>query len=255
MEETWKVYDLVVNGLNQNVRFREETVRTLFLPFLNRLAELQRAKQHRLIVFLAAPPATGKSTLVLFLEQLARNSEGMPVLQAIGLDGFHFHAEEIAGKTVCRDGETIPMREVKGCAESFNAEKLCSKLKSLCGQEEISWPVYDRRMHDVVEDVLKVNGDIILLEGNWLLLQEPRWQAVRQYADYTVLLRAEAAQLKERLIQRKIQGGKTAAEAAAFYLHSDRFNVERVLQDSGTADEEWQLMENGDYRRIQGNAD
>ncbi len=248
MKGRWKLYDLVVNGLVQKVRFREETINELFLPFLYRMARLQRQKGRRLIVFLAAPPATGKSTLVLFLEQLAGDIEGMPVLQAVGLDGFHFHAEELGRKTVRRDGKIISMKEVKGCAESFNVERLCRKLGALCQAKEVSWPVYDRQKHDVVEDALTVAGDIVLLEGNWLLLQEPCWQAACQYADYTVSLCADPVQLKERLIQRKIQGGKTAAEAAAFYLFSDRVNVERVLQESVPADTEWELTEDGDYQ-------
>ncbi len=246
MPGKWNFYELNINGLLQKVRYREATVEQLFLPFLQQLAVLQGEKKRRILVFLAAPPAVGKSTLALFLEQLSKGRE-MPSVQAIGLDGFHFHAEEIEQKSVCRNGKLIPMQAVKGCAESFDTEKLQAKLQELCQGKMVLWPLYDRRIHDVREDAVEVTGNIILLEGNWLLLQESRWQAIRKYADVTLLIRAKSEQLKERLIQRKVQGGKTLAEAMAFYEQSDRFNVEKVLKDSGSADWEWQLVDADDY--------
>ena len=43
----------------------------------------------RTIVFLAAPPGAGKSTLAAVLERLAQSQPGMPRVQAVGMDGFH----------------------------------------------------------------------------------------------------------------------------------------------------------------------
>ena len=93
-------------------------------------------------------------------------------------------------------------------------------------------PIYDINLHDVVEDQIKVTKDIILIEGNWLLLKQEPWKSMQQYADYKILILAEEEMLKERLISRKEKGGLTREEAVAWYQNSDSKNVKRVLKDS-----------------------
>ncbi len=76
-----------------------------------------------------------------------------------------------------------------------------------------------------------VNGNILLVEGNWLLLDELEL-------------------LKKRLIQRKIQGGLSEEEAVRFYETSDRLNVERIVGHTVPANEEWQMLEDRDFARL-----
>ena len=125
-------------------------------------------------------------------------------------------------------------------------EGLQAKLRAV-KRAETKWPVYDRQLHDVIPDAESVDADIILLEGNWLLLKDPRWTDIRIFADYSILIEAKPELLKERLIRRKVQGGIPQEEAEAFYESSDRRNVELVLQESGTADEVWTMQEDGDF--------
>ena len=54
--------------------------------------------------------------------------------------------------------------------------------------------------------------------------------------------------MKERLIARKMAGGKSREDAERFYRESDRVNVERVLKKSWPADETWQMLGDGDYQ-------
>ena len=91
-------------------------------------------------------------------------------------------------------------------------------------------------LHDVVEDQIQISKDILLLEGNWLLLQEEGWKELKQFCDYSIFIQAEEDMLKQRLIERKIQGGLSRSEAIAFYERSDGRNVSRVLQHSMQAD-------------------
>ena len=245
-EKQWTNYELVVNGLTQQIQYNKATVENLFLPLLSKLTQLQKQKGQRVIMFLAAPPATGKSTLTLFLEKLSRENKELTPVQAIGLDGFHYHADYIKSHSILRNGKEIPMSEVKGCPETFDTEKLHSKLSALQNQN-VRWPIYDRKLHDVVEDAQEVTGDIILLEGNWLLLKDKTWQSMRSFADYTLLISATPDLLKHRLIARKMQGGLSEADATAFYEKSDSVNVEKTLQDSEKADETWTMLEDNDY--------
>ena len=52
------------------------------------------------------------------------------------------------------------MKQVKGCPETYDTEKLRQKLEKI-KIEDILWPIYDRNLHDVVEDQIKVTKDII----------------------------------------------------------------------------------------------
>lgn len=248
-EKQWRSCRFMINGLAHKVQYNEATIQELFLPFLRHMSRKQKEAGRRLIILLAAPPGTGKSTLCLLLEKLSQSVEGLVSLQALGLDGFHHTSAYLRSHKIERDGSMIPMSAIKGAPETFNLEHLKERLAQV-RSENIRWPVYDRSIHDVIEDVITVRQDIVLLEGNWLLLGSGGWQELRAYADYTVFIEAREEDLKERLVSRKVQGGKTRQEAEAFYRQSDKVNVARVLNDSWPADESWQMLPDGDYRLL-----
>lgn len=242
----WQDYELTVNGLTQHVRYNRATVDNLFVPLLEKLAGIYRKTNRRTILFPVAPPATGKSTLTLFLEKLSRERDDLIPAQAVGMDGFHYHADYIKSHYVLRGGAKLPMSQVKGCPETFDADKLRQKLAALRGAA-VTFPIYDRTIHDVVEDAVTVDGQIVLLEGNWLLLNDERWKDMRRFADYTLAIKADLTILKQRLINRKVQGGLSLEAATAFVEQSDSYNVERTLNDSADADEVWQMLDDNDY--------
>ena len=246
----WKSYDMVINGLPQKVRYNEDTVKQLFLPLLKKLTELQQKEQRRVMAFLAAPPATGKSTLLQFLEQLSKEQNGIQEVQSLGMDGFHYPNVYLETHSIERDGAEISLRSIKGAPETFDVSGLREKIQE-AKQGTSLWPVYDRKIHNPVPDALEVNGDILLVEGNWLLLGEPQWRDLHELADYTMSIKVAPELLKDRLIKRKIQGGLSEAEAVKFYETSDRLNVERILNNTVPADEEWQMLEDGDFVRLE----
>ena len=247
-EKRWRDYEMTVNGLPQKIRYNADTVEGLFLPLLRRLTEMQRAEARRILVFLAAPPATGKSTLLLFLEQFARQHDELTRVQLLGMDGFHHTNAYLAAHRVLRDGAEIPLKNIKGAPETFDVSALAAKLRAAKNGRTL-FPVYDRRIHDVVPDALIADAPILLIEGNWLLLDEKPWRDLRALADYTLRIDAPPALLRERLIGRKVQGGCSEAEATAFYEASDRKNVERFIAHAGRADEVWQMAADGDFVR------
>jgi len=243
----WRSMQLMINGLRQEARYAENTITGLFRPFLQRLSERQRRTGRRLIVFLAAPPAVGKSTLALFLEKLSLATPGLVPVQALGLDGFHYHSDYLNNHDLERDGETIPLYQIKGAPETYDVAHFIDKLRHLRSEREIRWPIYDRTQHDVVEDVQRVYRPIVLVEGNWLLLRDDAWEPARAFADYTVFVKAHPNDLKTRLINRKMQGGRTYGEAEAFYERTDSPNVLRVLRASVPANETWIMGHDGDF--------
>ena len=241
----WKKYLFTVNGFEMETIYNQETIENVFLPLLQKLTKIQKEKDSRIVVFLAAPPAVGKTTLCQFLEYLSQK-EDVTEVQALGLDGFHYHSDYINSHDAVVLGKTVSMKTVKGCPETYDTDKLQEKVKSIKTQN-ILWPIYDRNIHDVVEDVIEVTKDIILIEGNWLLLSEEPWKSIKDVADYTILIRSKEGTLKNRLIGRKMKGGLSREDAEAWYYNTDSVNVKRVLEDSLPGDLMLKVEDDGDY--------
>ncbi|MDR3597366.1 nucleoside/nucleotide kinase family protein [Clostridium sp.] len=239
-------FNFNVNGFDTKAAYFQRNIDEIFIPLLRKWTEMSKEKDERFVIFLVAPPAAGKTTLSIFLEYLSKNIEGIDEIQAIGLDGFHFHGDYIRRHSVNIKGKDVPMSEVKGCLETFDIDKLKGKLKEL-EKKNIMWPIYDRNIHDVVEASIFVNKKIILIEGNWLLTDEEKWRDLKDFCNYSIFINADEEILKQRLIDRKMKGGFTHEEALGFYEKSDSVNVRRVLNNHFEAELELIMKENGDY--------
>ena len=239
-------YRFDVNGFPVTAVYDERTVRELFLPLLRRWTEMQRARGERILVFLCAPPGVGKTTTAKFFEHLSQVTDGIEPLAAVSLDGFHYHADYIAAHTVTVNGIEVPMKQVKGAPETYDIPKLIDTLKRQ-RQQEVIWPIYDRNLHDVVEDGVRIDANIVLVEGNWLLLGEGAWATVAEMCDDSIFIEAAPEAVRERLIARKIRGGLPASAAEDFYERSDRANVLRLMANHLPANSTWQMTSDGEY--------
>ena len=228
-------------GMPVRACYTQKNTEEVFLPLLQKLMDIRKEKGRRILVFLAAPPAAGKSTLAAYLASLC------PGLTVLPMDGFHRPQAWLLTHTVQRNGKQLPSVSVKGAPDTFDLEKLAKYIRRAAGGEEFGWPVYDRKTHDPRENGVTVQGDILLIEGNYLLLDRPGWRELRRYADYSVFIRAGEALLRPRLVERKIALGKTSAEAERFAGESDLVNARLVLENSLPADVSLTLLENGTY--------
>lgn len=238
---------VMINGIVVSARYSDRAVREIFLPLLERLAALRRRKGRRILVMLAAPPGCGKTTLLSFLEKLAGDVPGIRKLQAVGMDGFHRRQEDLLSHFAERDGRRISLVEIKGAPMTFDLEKLTAAMKRVAAGEDCGWPAYDRMLHNPVEDAVRVTGDIILLEGNYLLLDAEGWRDLAGYADYTISVTAEEDLLRARLIDRKIKTGVAEKAAVRFVDFSDMQNVRLCLEKTMKADLTLRIDETGDY--------
>lgn len=249
MEKIWTNLQMNINGLTQEAKFSKAAIDEIFNPFLRKLTELQGLADRKIIAYLAAPPAAGKTTVAQFLEKLSRENQFFTNIRALGMDGFHYDSEYLKKNKIQRDGQEILMNDIKGAPETFDVDAMQLKIREV-RQDGTDWNIYDRITHDVIHNAMSVEDDIILIEGNYLLLEEPRWTNIRVLADYTVFIKAAPELLTERLISRKMKSGLTREEAESFYRGSDSKNVERVLKNSARANETWELQADGDYLKI-----
>ena len=238
-------YRVTVNGIEVDAVYSEHAVNGIFMPLLRKLEELRKEQGRRILVMLAAPPGAGKSTLVSFLSSLAGGK-----VRGIGMDGFHRRQEYLQSHWVQKDGQRIPMVEIKGAPVTFDLEKLAESIRRVRDGGACGWPVYDRMLHNPVEDAVTVDSGIVILEGNYLLLDEDGWRDLRQYADYTVSVSADEGMLRERLIERRMKTGVDREAAVRFVDFSDMLNVRLCLGKTMPADLRLMLDESGEYRRI-----
>lgn len=229
---------LMVNGLRVEAHYHDDEIENVHKPLLQRLANVHSANaRRRTIVFLSAPPGTGKSTLTTFWEFLSRQDPSSPEIQTLPMDGFHHYNDWL---------DAHNLRAYKGTPETFDVEKLAQNLRQI-REGEGTWPQYDRQKHDPVEDAIVVSAPIVIVEGNWLLRDDEKWQALATFCDFSLFIRAPAEALRARLVGRKLAGGLSPADAEAFYTRTDGPNVEQVLRKSRPADLMLEMSPNGTY--------
>jgi pantothenate kinase len=239
---------MVVNGLEVEARYGDAEVEQIFMPLLKHLTELWEQKGSRVLVMLAAPPAAGKSTLAAVLEHLSQTLPTSCKFQSIGMDGFHRHQSYLDEHYMERNGERVLMARYKGAPETFDLELLRAALESVASGEVCGWPAYDRTIHDPLDDAVTVDGDIVLVEGNYLLLDEVGWRDLAELADYTITIVADPEFLRDRLVDRKSASGIDRSVAEAFVQDSDLYNARTVLKRSQNADLMLELGTDGTYR-------
>ncbi|EFD1056034.1 nucleoside/nucleotide kinase family protein [Escherichia coli] len=231
--------ELTVNGLKVQAQYHDDEIKNVHKPLLRMLAALQTVNpQRRAVVFLCAPPGTGKSTLTTFWEYLAQQDPELPTIQTLPMDGFHHY-------NIWLDEHQL--RSYKGAPQTFDVAKLAENLRRAV-EGDCTWPQYDRQKHDPIEDALHVTAPIIIVEGNWLLLDDEKWRMLAQFCDFSIFINAPAAALRERLVGRKLAGGLSLADAEAFYERTDGPNVRRVLEQSLPANLTLMMTASGEYR-------
>lgn len=216
-------------GQQTNVVFNQAEIETLHVPLLAELANLQKKQTGRLIVFLAGPPGSGKTTITALWETLAKQGRIDVPLQVLPLDGFHFPNEYLDEKTIVARGREVPLRSIKGSPETFDLTAIQATLAKIAQGQQAHWPIYDRQIHDPVPDVIELRDDgILVLEGNYLLLDESGWRDLQKKAHHTIFIEGSESLMRENVVPRLQRGGRSHQEASAQYDSVDHYNFQRI---------------------------
>ena len=199
---------------------------------LKKLQELiqQRSSQGRILVALAGPPGSGKSTLADELES-ALNQEQPEQAMILPMDGFHYD-----------DLYLVPagLRPRKGAPQTFDVWGFYHILRRLRERQEefVAVPVFDRDLEIARAGarLIPAKVPVILVEGNYLLLQQEPWSQLRLLFDVAVLLEVPEAVLGERLTARWQHYELPSEEIAAKVNENDLPNGRYVIAESGGED-------------------
>ena len=183
------------------------------------------AKAERFIVAIAGPPGSGKSTLVERLNEVLQDASAV-----VSMDGFHFDDMVL---------DSRGLRSRKGAPETFDYAGFAAMLKRIrAGEPEIAIPVFYRSMElsRAGASIIGSGAKFILVEGNYLLLDEEPWSALADLFDFSIFVDVPRGELERRLLERWREHGKSDDDARAWIASNDLPNIERVLARRRKAD-------------------
>jgi pantothenate kinase len=184
----------------------------------------------RRIVAIAGPPASGKSTLATTLAE--RLNGAQPELCALlPMDGFHYDDEVL-----------IPRgwRPRKGAPHTFDVGGYATALRRLHANDEesVAVPRFDRSIEIARAGAIVIERSVrlVITEGNYLLLDEAPWSALRPSFDQTVLLVTDMATLEARNRQRWVDIDMDEEGIRAKLELNDMPNARLILERSAEPD-------------------
>jgi len=183
----------------------------------------------RRIIGIAGAPGAGKST---YAERLVAGS----VVPAAGvpMDGFHLADSALVA---------LGLRERKGAPETFDAWGYAALLRRLRSTDETAgetvWaPAFARDLEQPLAGAIGVRPEVelVVTEGNYLLLDRPEWRAVRAQLDEVWFLDLEEDVRRARLVARHVEFGKSTDAAQRWVADVDEPNAALVAASRARAD-------------------
>ena len=184
----------------------------------------------RVILAIAGPPGSGKSTLAEKLAALL-NAGHAGLAEVLPMDGYHYD-----------DLYLVPagLRPRKGAPQTFDVGGLYHTLRRLRARDEaeVAVPVFDRKIEIARAGarLIPAGVPVIIVEGNWLLLDQSPWDRLRPMFDITLRVDVPETVLRSRLRARWEGLGLTEAEIIAKLEENDLPNGRLVRDGSVVPD-------------------
>ena len=184
------------------------------------------AVRGRTMLGIAGCPGAGKSTLS------AAVAAGVPSSVVVPMDGFHLLNDDLV---------RLGRRDRKGAPDTFDVDgyvALLDRVRRQGPSTTITAPRYDRAASAPVPDAIDIGPDVALVitEGNYLLLENDGWSAVRALLDEVWFVDVDDDVRVPRLIVRHIEFGKSPDEAREWVMRSDEANAAVVAATRSRAD-------------------
>ncbi|KKK15764.1 hypothetical protein P175DRAFT_041882 [Aspergillus ochraceoroseus IBT 24754] len=177
-----------------------------------------RSRNHskkRLIVAVAGIPGAGKTTTATAVTRRLNSGPSAIKTALLSMDGFHLSRATL---------DQLPNREEaylrRGAPWTFDSARFVAFVRRLrewadaeANAEKSKPPLYapsfDHEAKDPVENGIAITDDvsILILEGNYLLLDETDWRDVATLCDYRVFIDTDLQEARERVARRHLSAG------------------------------------------------
>jgi len=181
----------------------------------------------RAVLGIVGAPAAGKTTLA---QELVRAIAGDGVAH-VPMDGFHLADVELA---------RLGLLDRKGAPDTFDALGYAALLRRLHEDRDdmIYAPGFERVIEQPIAGAIPVPraARLIVSEGNYLLVDDPRWATVRPLVDEVWYVDLDRPERLRRLIERHMRFGKDEPSAIAWATGTDELNAAVIAATRARAD-------------------
>jgi len=172
-------------------------------------------------------PGAGTSTLAASLQAAWPHAS-----QVVPMDGFHLANAELA---------RLGRANRKGAPDTFDAAGFAALLQRLRAQtrDEIVYaPEFHREIEEAVAGAIPLHHAtaLLIVEGNYLLLDDPRWAPVAGLLDEIWYVDVDDTLRMQRLVARHQAFGRSLEAARAWVEHTDEPNARRIAACRDRAD-------------------
>lgn len=191
----------------------------------HRLADTirQQATGHskpRFLVAIAGVPGSGKTTTAeAVVQQLNQDPKVHAAL--LSMDGFHLPRaalDQLPNSTEAYVRRGAPWTfDVVAFLQFVHRLRTWADKTPLAPPYSASWPAtdaiqapaFDHQAKDPVDGGITITPDvsIVIVEGNYLLLDEPEWRDLATLVDYRVFVETDLQEARERTAKRHVRAG------------------------------------------------
>ena len=189
---------------------------------------LKRGRAVRHVTAVAGPPGAGKSTIADALADKL-NAVDPESAAVFPMDGYHFDDTILNARG---------WRPRKGAPHTFDVGGFARMMMRLRenAEDEIAVPVFDRSIEIARNAARFIPQGVrhLIVEGNYLLLDAPKWNDLMPLFDTTVFLDVPLVELRRRLDER--WSGMEGEELRQKMEENDLPNAELVVTQSKAAE-------------------
>ncbi|MTV24841.1 nucleoside/nucleotide kinase family protein [Nitriliruptoraceae bacterium ZYF776] len=184
-----------------------------------RLAEGARVR-----LGIVGAPGAGKSTLAEALVAASRVPAAL-----LPQDGFHLATSELVRRGIA---------DRKGAPDTFDAAGLVAALRRVAGGEDVLVPRFERDLEEPIAGALLVpaSAQLVVVEGNYLLLDDPAWRPVAELLDEVWYLEVDETVRVDGLVARHVRFGRSEADARDWADRVDGANARVIAAGRSRAD-------------------